>query len=391
MSTTINVTVDSGGLSAQNRQQVNANRQARLEQDRLLNLSAKALDERAAAQAAKGLSVDGQPLYGTPFIAPRPREEPAAHRQRGIPSIFLEPQQGYGIYGIRALTKNTEAPVDFVRDRIYDTPNLSNYGEIFRDPNYVDAEINFSLAAGKGGLSIPRPVNLPGTNVSAGYYVLSKFNNVSAVSEYSEAFKSPNIGNPPAKRLQQNGTTLFDIQGKTLLQDYTQFTFECWLRPGDKKIISEYDNLVSSAVSVTFASCTLSSTWAAGVGGGGGGYVIRAQVAGTNINATIGTWNRTSTVNHTQWQHCAITRDGTNLKAFINGTLVGAQTLTSSYFPGSSGPLDAYQPYGNFALLTGTVLSVAANAKPALHGYRVTPKVLYTESFTPQFPLIGFA
>lgn len=88
MSTTINVTVDSGGLSEQNRQQVDANRQARLEQDRLLNLSAKALDERVAAQAAKGLSLDGQPLNGKLYTAPRPREEPAAFRL--LPSDFGE-------------------------------------------------------------------------------------------------------------------------------------------------------------------------------------------------------------------------------------------------------------------------------------------------------------
>jgi hypothetical protein len=80
MSTKINVTVGSGGLSDRAKQQQQAARQAQLERERTINLSAEALDKRVAAQAAKGLSLDGQPLYGTPFRQPQIERRPAANR-----------------------------------------------------------------------------------------------------------------------------------------------------------------------------------------------------------------------------------------------------------------------------------------------------------------------
>jgi hypothetical protein len=81
MSTRINIAVDNGGLLNRNAQQTSANRQAKLESDRTLRLSAEAVDARIAAQAAKGLSIEGQPLYGN--NASRTRridQEPAAFR-----------------------------------------------------------------------------------------------------------------------------------------------------------------------------------------------------------------------------------------------------------------------------------------------------------------------
>jgi hypothetical protein len=80
VSTQINVTVDSGGLSDKARQLQTAARQAQLEKERTINLSAEALDKRVAAQAAKGLSPDGLPLYGPSFKQPQIERRPAATR-----------------------------------------------------------------------------------------------------------------------------------------------------------------------------------------------------------------------------------------------------------------------------------------------------------------------
>ncbi len=80
MSTQINVTVGSGGLSDKARQLQAAARQAQLEKERTLDLSAEALDKRIAAQAAKGLSVDGSPLYGVSTALPFIERRPAANR-----------------------------------------------------------------------------------------------------------------------------------------------------------------------------------------------------------------------------------------------------------------------------------------------------------------------
>jgi hypothetical protein len=88
MSTRINIAVDSGGLLNRNAQQTSANRQAKIEKDRTLNISAEGLDQRIAAQTAKGLSVDGQPLYGN--NASRTRridQKPAANRNSGQETV----------------------------------------------------------------------------------------------------------------------------------------------------------------------------------------------------------------------------------------------------------------------------------------------------------------
>ncbi len=81
MSTQINVTVGSGGLSDKAKQLQVAARQAQLEKKRTLDLSAEALDKRIAAQAAKGLSVDGQPLYSPISTLPQIDRRPAASRK----------------------------------------------------------------------------------------------------------------------------------------------------------------------------------------------------------------------------------------------------------------------------------------------------------------------
>jgi hypothetical protein len=81
VSTQINVTVDSGGLAERAKQQQEAARQAQLEKERSLNLSAEALDQRVAAQAAKGLSIDGKPLYAADTKQPQIERRPAANRQ----------------------------------------------------------------------------------------------------------------------------------------------------------------------------------------------------------------------------------------------------------------------------------------------------------------------
>ncbi|MEN9828002.1 MAG: hypothetical protein RJA11_618 [Bacteroidota bacterium] len=80
MTTQINITVDSGGLSERAKQQQQAARQAQLEKERTLNLSAEALDKRVAAQAAKGQSLNGQPLYTAGFKQPQVERRPAANR-----------------------------------------------------------------------------------------------------------------------------------------------------------------------------------------------------------------------------------------------------------------------------------------------------------------------
>ena len=80
MSTKINITVDSGGLSARAKQQQEAARLAQLERERTRRTEAEAKSQRDAKQAAEGRRPDGQPQFGTPPQKPRPQDEPAAFR-----------------------------------------------------------------------------------------------------------------------------------------------------------------------------------------------------------------------------------------------------------------------------------------------------------------------
>jgi hypothetical protein len=93
MSTTINVTVDDGGLPAKNRQQTAANRQAFVQGRASQQAAQQGTDQRAADRKAAGLDpATGRPLAsaGASSRLPRIQQEPAANR-RGGSSIEIFP------------------------------------------------------------------------------------------------------------------------------------------------------------------------------------------------------------------------------------------------------------------------------------------------------------
>ncbi len=80
MSTQINVTVGSGGLSDKARQLQTAARQAQLEKERQQRIEAQGQEQRTANLAAAGRAPDGSPLYGPGFKQPEVERRPAASR-----------------------------------------------------------------------------------------------------------------------------------------------------------------------------------------------------------------------------------------------------------------------------------------------------------------------
>ena len=93
MSTTINVTVDDGGLPARNRQQTAANRQAFVQGQASQQAAQQGADQRAADRRAAGLDpATGRPLpsAGASSRLPRIDQEPAANR-RGLESFTFAP------------------------------------------------------------------------------------------------------------------------------------------------------------------------------------------------------------------------------------------------------------------------------------------------------------
>lgn len=93
MSTTINVTVDDGGLPARNRQQTAANRQAFVQGQASQQAAQQGADQRAADRRAAGLDpATGRPLpsAGASSRLPRIQQEPAANRKGGH-LLFIVP------------------------------------------------------------------------------------------------------------------------------------------------------------------------------------------------------------------------------------------------------------------------------------------------------------
>ena len=88
MTTQINVTVDRGGLLERNKQQTNANRQARLEQDAQSATEAEAQQKRTERLAADGLNADGTPKASNYPKTQRVNQQPAANRS-GI-KLYLD-------------------------------------------------------------------------------------------------------------------------------------------------------------------------------------------------------------------------------------------------------------------------------------------------------------
>lgn len=115
MSTQINVIVDNGGLSEKARRQTQANRWSKLEGDNRQKVEAKAIQQRDANRALRGIGLDGRPLYGTPQAQPMRRDEPAAFRASGFYELSLPPTGESAPKTFAAQLKNAKVkPVQFV-------------------------------------------------------------------------------------------------------------------------------------------------------------------------------------------------------------------------------------------------------------------------------------
>jgi hypothetical protein len=177
MSTTINVTVDDGGLPAKNRQQTAANRQAFVQGRASQQAAQQGADQRAADRRAAGLDpATGRPLgsAGASSRLPRIEQEPAANRRGGaetwilyaqalptIPqdffgegrywypySIYKAPPVGESLADVRLpLTGATSTPSGGPFDQSYWTrPSGSHFWRISKLPSTANV-FNFSPLA----------------------------------------------------------------------------------------------------------------------------------------------------------------------------------------------------------------------------------------------------
>lgn len=166
MTTQINVIVDNGGLSAKAKQQTQANRWQKLEQNNRQKVEAKGIQQRDANRAQQGIGANGRPLYGTPPAQPLRRDEPAAWRISD--SYAVAGVQISGILDNKPTNERirtiTLATVDETVTQTFDLyefpfePGYSNSGTTFNAGRTASSHSN-ALAS-----SLPSYSNLPITN-----------------------------------------------------------------------------------------------------------------------------------------------------------------------------------------------------------------------------------
>ena len=143
------------------------------------------------------------------------------------------------------------------------------------------------------------------------------------------------------------------------------FTIEMWVNAS----LASNSSLVGTSHPRLFTLGTAQGTGAIGF------YVVSGTTATVDINAAATTITFTaSTLFNSTWNHFAITRSGTSLKAFVNGTQVGSTATNSTDL--------------NLAATTQSWLGAASASNGNLNGYidelRITKGFArYTATFTP--------
>ncbi len=366
MSTQINITVDSGGLTDRAKQQQQAARQAQLEKERTLNLSAEALDKRVAAQAAKGLSVDGQPLNSSGFKQPQIERRPAATRTDS--RIILTPLK-----------------------RVFGSKNVS----------YLQFE------GGQEDILDPESRKC---REKFGYFY-ADLGAVASSDEANAAFFSATAGplpNTSAVVVPPDGIVRFQTQGKNKnikTGANSPFTLEAWvytdttLSPNRPFLYNEITiGLAAPSIEPTFLNqlksiCQLrigfapssvftftnAYTYAYSSSSGINALLI---LSSTQSNESDGRYPHPTVVPvQNAWNHLAIMMAGNYLYWFVNGSLCASVYSTQ----GVEGD-DLSLAFNSYTEVVADIYAIAGLGNLYLRGLKFTPKAVYsTSGFTPNY------
>lgn len=330
MSTTINVTVDDGGLPAKNRQQTAANRQAFVQGQASQQAAQQGVDQRAADRKAAGLDpTTGRPT-GSSSRLPRVTQEPAANRRGGNEFFLMRPSApptGGQVQLInRGLISFASVPGGTLTYSSVLGPNSSPTLICDSSPrgNYVNITGRFpfegSTSRFKEGVK----------DFTLQFYV--KFGTTfTELSDWVDATIS----------LGSSGR--IDI-ALGLFNQNSDVGRQAW-RTLDFRV--REDSTKSS--SVLFDQSTLLSS-----------------TSGPQLLPGV-------------WHHAAITKSQNTLRAFFDGQMIGSTSVSWTTLLFSSGFSSTWLD-ANF----GTSQTVVTPAQPVyLHGLRFDTKALYTANFTP--------
>ena len=407
MSTQINVTVDSGGLSEKARQLQTAARQAQLEKERILDLSAEALDKRVAAQAAKGLSPDGLPLYGSRFKQPEIERRPAANRDLpGPPTILLVPNQDFiltgGTSSSSIATNLPGIPTAFIGAK---TKGIKNT-RFFHSPlllvttNDLRERPLFFADGGPGGAPyLQSPVIAPTRQgASYGYLLDVVCDNPNALD-----FITASVGDTFKTQVLTVDGPVDPIQIKRPIHKLQEYTMEFYffiddavgrrIAPRDESLthvasvlagvgfeyIQQGFNLGAKLCSIQIRS----GIWASDIDEvngemsvfGSEGFFASVYFGGPGTGQPP-SFGIPSAFTSNTWYHVAFVKTKTAQSLFFEGQLVAS--IASNFDTLKSLP-DTVVTVAEVLLANGGEII----SQPGIHGFRFTPKALYTGSFTP--------
>ena len=342
MSTQINVTVGSGGLSDKARQLQTAARQAQLEKERKQRIETKGQEQRNAKLEAEGKTPDGSPLYGARFEQTQVERRPAASRSSSEEFFLLRPDTGPINNEFLATSKKLPEVFSF-------------------DPSSL---VTFSESAGPSESpalqAIPPADNVP--------------NFVSLVSRLPEQPLSK-YANKPLKD--------YTLQVFVKLAETYVFGQDSALLQVTLQGYSDVDGIfygfsvqifaeLESDRTSTYACSNFYLIESSGFAGDSQPYVAdQVDLSSGEPKVAPGLWN-----------HLVISRKGSTLYAFLNGQLLGTAISISP-----SNTFLRRQP-GLFPVFCGlsfgqSQVRTTPGQTVSVHGLRFDTKCLYTSDFSP--------
>jgi hypothetical protein len=189
--------------------------------------------------------------------------------------------------------------------------------------------------------------------VAAGSPSVQRFNPFGASTAYSTSvIGGSGYFDGSGDYLQVANDSAFDFSG--------DFTVECWL------YLANTNNQTFISKGGHNALGPDAAGWALFIYTGQGLRFMTRNSGGTNIPVTVASTPQTNT-----WMHVAISRSGSNMRSFLNGTLVS--TVTSSVNTANSSPFNIGANLNNLSPSTGYICDVRI----------IKGTAQYTATFTP--------
>jgi hypothetical protein len=380
MSTTINITVGDDALLNRAQQQQSANRQAQLEREATARLQKQATETKTDALAAAGKDAAGNSVSGSLTKAPQLERRPAANR-RGGSAFLLVPSADYTSFGFEAKTKNIKATT--FTNIIAPAPLGQTY-TTFPRPEYV-------ATGGPADSSFLRtPAEFEGVSLLT--YVVCDTPGTQGIRFINPLTILTSSGEKPAQQIKKPPHLL------------TSYTVECYLQANANGPVSGI---------TSFLSMTEFFLSVVDVGGQGAVQLLTGEFAcrpangipnsfslrligadrsgGTLIlfgfdfeGSPVGTYVQPDRLNFGGWYHIAYVRNKNVESFYFEGKLITTQTTDLNFL--SAIPKSALTRL-LFALTTAKNdvdgRPINPIVQPGIHGFRFTPKALYSDDFVP--------